>query len=158
MGKPPGLTELRRCAPQPLVQRGGRAAPWRNHGAQAAPPRAGLPVREQHRARRKHVLCALKIVFHVSLFIAKLHVLTNLQGIASCNFLHELAGLCRINIDTITLTRTSPQQTRSKGARHISFQMFYLVKLKLLENVITLYLVCVYWMYLHSQEGLKQHF
>lgn len=59
------------------------------------------------------------------------------------HFFVRLAGLCCVNTDAITLTWPSSQHTLSKDERHVSFQMFYLVKLKLLENVITLHLVCV---------------
>lgn len=114
---------------------------------------------ETRKARRKRILCALKTVFHVSLFTVKLsHILTNLQGISKHKFSHELAAFCHINTDAITLTRTPTQQAQAKDERHGGVQMLYLVRQKFSENAITLYVSRIYWIYLHSQEGLKQHF
>lgn len=102
---------------------------WRSNGVQSSTAESGGAWVETRKARRKRILCALKTVFHVSLFTVKLsHILTNLQGISKHKFSHELAAFCHINTDAITLTRTPTQQAQAKDERHGGVQMLYLVR------------------------------
>lgn len=132
MGEEAGMAEFLKVAHKHLIQWRGYEVWWHNDGGHAA---LGCLQWNNNKARRKHTLCALKIILHVSLFIAKLsRILTNLQGIPKHKFLHELAGFCHDTTDTITSTRTSPQQTRSKNERHGSFQSVPPCKIKVLRK------------------------
>lgn len=132
------------------------------------PSGARTEPRQQHRGpvcdgtgKRKEKACRLcfeNYISHSVIYSKTFSHPDKSAGHFLAHFLHELAGFCCINTDTITLTWPSPQQTRSKDERHGSFQILCLVKLKLLANVITLSPACVYEIHLRSQEELKQHF
>lgn len=129
MGKPPGMDEFLRLAHKHFIKQGGHKFDGTMMECKAALPSLRAPGMKQWKARRTHTHCALKTVFHVSLFTVKLpHILTNLQGISKHGFLHELAMFCHINIDAIILTRTPPQPAQSKDERHGSIQVLYLVR------------------------------